>query len=141
MLFHKYFAAFSFVALGLNLAPDNSVTITIENIKNTNGTIQIAIFDKSESFPKPGGEFKVAKYKIVAGQSQFKIKDIPNGEYAIAIHHDENSDGKMNTNLIGIPKEGYAFSKNFKPKFSAPKFSDCAIQINNDQKMTVKMIY
>ena len=64
MLFHKYFAAFSFVALGLNLAPDNSVTITIENIKNTNGTIQIAIFDKSESFPKPGGEFKVAKYKI-----------------------------------------------------------------------------
>lgn len=137
----KYFFIFSFVSLFHNFAPDNSVTITIDNIKSTKGTIQIAFFNKAESFPKVGGEYKLVEFKISDGKTKFTIKDLPDGEYAIAIHHDENSDGKMNTNMIGIPKEGYAFSKNFKPKFSAPKFSDCAIRIDSDQKMTVKMIY
>ena len=141
MVFLKYFFVFSFLSLFHNFVPENSVTITIENIKGKNGTIQIAVFNKSESFPKVGGEYKLMQYKVSDGQSQFKIKDLPDGQYAIAIHHDENSDGKMNTNFLGIPKEGYAFSKNFKPKLSAPKFSDCAIIIDRDQKMTVNLIY
>ncbi len=137
----KYFFVFSLLTMYNEFVPDNSVTITIDNIKGTSGTIQIAVFNKSESFPKVGGEYKLSQFKISEGKSTFTIKDLPSGEYAIAIHHDENSDGKMNTNMIGIPKEGYAFSKNFKPKFSAPTFSDCAIQIDSDQKMRVKMIY
>ncbi len=137
----KYFFVFSILSIFHTIIPENSVTIIIENIKGNNGTIQIAVFDKSESFPKVGGEYKLMQYKLSEGKTKFVIKDLPNGEYAIAIHHDENSDGKMNTNMIGIPKEGYAFSRNFKPKFSAPKFSDCAIKINTDQKLNLKMIY
>lgn len=132
---------FSILSMFHNFVPDNSVTITIENIKGKKGTIQIAVFNTASSFPKVGGEYKLMQYTVSEGQSRFKIKDLPNGEYAIAIHHDENSDGKMNTNMIGIPKEGYGFSKNYKPKLSAPKFSDCAIIIDRDQKMTVNLIY
>lgn len=137
----KYFFVFSILTMYNELVPDNSVTITIDNIRGNNGTIQIAVYNKLESFPKVGGEYKLMQYKVSDGQSKFTITDLPTGNYAIAIHHDENSDGKMNTNMIGIPKEGYAFSKNFKPKFSAPTFSDCAIQIDSNQKIRVKMIY
>ena len=119
----------------------NSVSIDIPNIKGNKGTLQIAVYNNAASFPKKGGEYKLMQYKVAEGQSHFVIKDLPNGTYAIAIHHDENSDGKMNTNMLGIPKEGYAFSRNFKPKFSAPVFADCAIKVDSDQKMTIKMIY
>ncbi len=141
MAFLKYFVVLSILLMFNNIASENSVTIIIENIKGKKGTIQIAVYNKSESFPKVGGEYKLVQYNVKGGQSKFVIKDLPYGEYAIAIHHDENSDGKMNTNVIGIPKEGYGFSKNYKPKLSAPKFSDCAIIIDRDQKMTVDLIY
>ncbi|MGV8995128.1 MAG: DUF2141 domain-containing protein [Flavobacterium sp.] len=141
MEYIKYFFACAIIFISGTVVSQNTVTVDVPNIKGDKGTIQIAVFNKSESFPKVGGEYKLVQFKISDGKSKFTIKDLPDGEYAIAIHHDENSDGKMNTNMIGIPKEGYAFSKNFKPKFSAPKFSDCAIRIDSDQKMTVKMIY
>lgn len=137
----KFFCVFSIVYIFHDVAPTNSVTITIENLKSTKGIVQIAVFNRSESFPKAGGEYKLSQFKLSTGKSSFTIKDLPDAEYAIAIHHDENSDGKMNTNMVGIPKEGYAFSRNFKPKFSAPVFSDCAIQIDSDQKLNLKMIY
>lgn len=137
----KYFFVFSILSIFHDVAPTNSVTITIENLKSTKGTVQIAVFNRSESFPKVGGEYKLSQFKLSTGKSNFTINNLPDGEYAIAIHHDENSDGKMNTNMVGIPKEGYAFSRNFKPKFSAPAFSDCAIQITSDQKLNLKMIY
>ena len=141
MAFLKFFITFSIIAAFLNIAPRNSVTIDIQNIKGTKGTLQIAIYNRSISFPKVGGEYKLMQYKVADGQSKFKIDNLPNGDYAIAIHHDENSDGKMNTNMIGIPKEGYAFSRNFKPKFSAPSFLDCVIKVNSDQNMTINLIY
>jgi uncharacterized protein (DUF2141 family) len=31
------------------------------------------------------------------------------GKYAIAVIHDENCNGKLDTNMFGIPKEGYGF--------------------------------
>ena len=137
----QYFLALSLLVTSQSIFSQNSVTIDLQNIKGSKGMMQIAVFNKASSFPKAGGEYKLLQYKVSEGAKKFVINDLPDGDYAIAIHHDENSDGKMNTNMIGIPKEGYGFSKNFKPKFSAPKFSDCSVRIASDQKMTVNLIY
>lgn len=141
MDYFKFLVTFTIFSISQHVLAQNTVPISLQNIKGNSGTMQIAVYDKTESFPKVGGTFRLIQFKIADGLSNYSIKDLPNGEYAIAIHHDENSDGKMNTNMLGIPKEGYAFSKNFKPKFSAPKFSDCAIQVNGDKKLTIEMIY
>lgn len=119
----------------------HSLTIDIPNIKGTQGILNIALYNKAASFPKIGQEFKILKYNVALGKSSFQITDLPESAYAVAIYHDQNSDGKMNTNMLGIPKEGYGFSKNFSPKFSAPNFSDCAVKIQKDQKLVIALIY
>lgn len=137
----KYCSFLFAILLSNTIVAQNNITIDVQKIEGEHGFLQIGIFDTAKSFPKVGGEYKVLKFKVADGQTHFIIKDLPDGEYAFAVHHDENSDGKMNTNMLGIPKEGYGFSRNFKPKLSAPKFSDCSVKIQNDQKMIIRMIY
>ena len=55
------------------------------------------------------------------GTTKFLIKDIPDGNYAIAILHDENNDGDMNYS-VKIPREGFGFSNDAKTKLAPPKF-------------------
>lgn len=61
--------------------------------------------------------------------------------YAVCIYHDENGDDECNKNMFGVPKEGYAFSKNFRPKFSVPDFFDCAFPLKENKTVTIKLVY
>jgi uncharacterized protein (DUF2141 family) len=88
------------------------------------GIIRIGIYDKKENFPKIGKEFKKLAIKVEGKEFKYTVRDLPTGNYAIAIYHDSNSDGTCNANIIGVPTESYGFSNNIKPFLSAPSFQD-----------------
>jgi len=68
----------------------------------------------------------------VDGQSVvWKISDVPYGDYGIAAFHDENSNGKMDKNLLGIPKERYGFSNNVRATFGPPKWEKAKFAVKN----------
>jgi uncharacterized protein (DUF2141 family) len=100
------------------------LTIVITNINKACGLVQIGIYNKKENFPKIGKEYRTASVKVVGKEFKTTIKDLPVGNYAIALYHDRNSDGTCNANLIGVPTESYGFSNNIKPFLSAPSFQD-----------------
>jgi uncharacterized protein (DUF2141 family) len=64
----------------------------------------------------------------------FEFSDIKPGNYAIAVIHDENRNGELDTNMFGIPKEGYGFSSGAKVTMSAPSFSDAVFYMMEDIK-------
>jgi uncharacterized protein (DUF2141 family) len=118
------------------------LTITIPNIKNTKGGIHVSVYsskNKSE-FTKIGQEYKVLDFKAESAAGKYVIKGLPEGEYAIAIYHDENGDKKCNTNIIGIPKEGYGFTRITK-LLSTPKFDDSKILVNKNISVPISLIY
>ncbi len=51
------------------------------------------------------------------------FEGIPSGTYALVVLHDENMNGKIDTNWLGVPKEGYGFSNDAKAASGAPSFS------------------
>ena len=118
-----------------------SLVITVPNIKNTKGNLQVKIYNTEKSFPKADDQYKEAVFKINTIPGTYIIKNLPKGLYAIAILHDENGDKICNKNIFGIPKEGYGFSKNFRPVLSAPVFKDCEIFLDADTSITIKLIY
>ena len=61
--------------------------------------------------------------KIQEAQARCDFENIPPGKYAIAVIHDENMNGKLDANWLGIPKEGYGFSNTAKGVVGAPLFS------------------
>jgi uncharacterized protein (DUF2141 family) len=106
------------------------IHVKILNIRNSTGTVDCALFDSPVGFPMEAlfSATKVMVMKVRNKEARCDFEDIPPGTYALTVFHDENMNGKLDTNWLGIPKEGYAFSNNVKALLSAPSFSAASFQ-------------
>ncbi len=95
------------------------------NIRNSTGTVDCALFDSPEGFPIEvlRSATNVMVIKVRNTEARCDFEDIPPGTYALAVIHDENMNGKLDTNWLGIPIEGYGFSNDAKGLFGAPSHS------------------
>ena len=101
------------------------IHVKILNIRNSTGTVDCALFDSPAGFPVEvlHSAMKVMVMKVRNTQARCDFEDLPPGTYALAVIHDENTNGKLDTNWLGIPKEGYGFSNGAKGVLGAPSFS------------------
>ena len=128
--------------LSANDQPKNFVTVIVTDIGGQKGEIMAALFASEKSFPNDSkAAFKVAKTPAAGGKAVLQFEQVPPGKYAIALFHDVNGDGKLNTNVIGIPKEGYGVSNNVKNLFSGPSFRQSAFEHRNNTTLTITMRY
>ncbi len=115
-------------------APENpKLTVDIQNVKTAKGSVFVAIYRPCEGFPLDCKPINSQRLTAKDGSLQMQFTLEP-GDYAVAIYHDVNDNGKMDKNIIGIPKEPYGFSNNFRPRLSPPKFSDCKIVVGDKGK-------
>lgn len=119
----------------------NELTLTISNIKHIEGSIEIGLFDNGERFMEEGQAYKSLSVEVKSSSETIVIKNLPKGNYAISLYHDKNANGKCDRNFFGIPKEPYAFSNNFKPRFTAPTFKDCEFDLASDHSMEINLIH
>ena len=104
------------------------IHVKILGIRNSTGTVACALFESPAGFPS---EFlhsatNVMIIKIRKSQARCDFEDIPPGTYAMVVIHDENMNGKLDTNALGIPTEGYGFSNDAKKWLGTPSFSDAS---------------
>jgi uncharacterized protein (DUF2141 family) len=101
------------------------IHVKILNIRNSTGCVDCALFESPVGFPT---EFlhsatNIMIIKVRDRQARCDFEDIPSGTYALAVIHDEDMDGKLDTNWLGIPTEGYGFSNDAKALLGGPSFS------------------
>ena len=101
------------------------IHVTIQGIRNSIGTVDCALFDGPKGFPADvfHSAMKVVAMKVPKTEARCDFEDIPAGTYALVVLHDENMNGKVDTNWLGIPKEGYGFSKDAKAPLAPPSFA------------------
>lgn len=122
--------------------PRNSISVTVTNISSQKGEIMAALFANEKAFPNDSkAAFKVAKATANGGKAILQFDQVPPGTYAIALFHDVNGDGKLNTNFIGIPKEGYGVSNNVKNLFSGPTYKQSSFEHRSNSNLTITMRY
>ncbi len=130
------FVLFSFSSF--HTATDTGLKVTINNLRNNKGHLLISIFKDGVGYPdKPEKSFKRAKLTISNKTVVFDFAGLPTGNYAIAILHDENDDMKMNTNFLGLPKEGYGFSNNVMGTFGPPGYSKASFSYTASTATTI----
>ena len=117
------------------------INIVIPNLKVMKGKIQIGLYNTKESFPKIGKEYKTFRVKVEDATFNYTIKNLPPGEYAIALYHDENSDGVCNSNFFGVPTESYGFSNNIKPFLSAPSFQETKFSLVKARVLSIRLFH
>ena len=107
-----------------------NVIVTVTGLKNDRGGVIISLFDSKESYDGKTQRYTGATVKIDNNKAQWKGERIPFGDYAIKAFHDENSNGKIDTNFLGIPTESYGFSNNAKGLLGPPSFDKAKFHFN-----------
>jgi uncharacterized protein (DUF2141 family) len=115
-------------AIAFAQSPCPGIHVNILNIRNSTGTVACALFESAEGFPYEylRSATNVMVIKIRKAQARCDFEDVPPGTYAMAVVHDENMNGKLDTNWLGLPTEGYGFSNDAKAVLSAPSFADAS---------------
>lgn len=110
-----------------------SLKVTVQNLRTHKGAVHVGLYRACPDFPgcKPV-ELKIVEAKGTTLQTAFSVEP---GDYAVAVYHDQNSNGQMDKRLFGIPKEPYGFSNNYRPVMSAPKFTDCQFNVGDGGKL------
>ena len=99
-------------------------------VKNERGVLLLSLYNQAEGFPEnPNKSISKRVIKATTGNVSTEWNFLPLGNYAIAVLHDENKDGKMNTNMIGIPLEGFGFSKNKIGLMGPPSFERASVEV------------
>ena len=122
-----------------------TLTVRISGARNTKGKIGVTLFQNAEGFPDDASK-AIRQQSVEIDPSTLSahvtFKDLPQGVYAVSVLHDENSNGKMDKNLVGIPKEGYGASNNPKKKRRAPTFDEAKFSLNApEQTIEITLIY
>jgi uncharacterized protein (DUF2141 family) len=137
------------IALGLILAfgvhgqqavNTKKLSIKISNIQNKGKTLYVGIYRAEDEFPEFNKYWKNTKVTTTGNEMTVEF-EVPYGDYAVAISHDLNGNGKLDKNFFGYPSEPFGFSNNFKPTLSSPDFSDCKFTFSQQSNsLTIKLI-
>lgn len=115
----------------------SDLNILIPNIKTIKGSFKICLVNSKLDYLK--NCFQEKNVFVTDDRLRVTFENIPVGEYVITLFHDQNNDGKLNTNFIGIPKEPYGFSNNPMSIFGPPNYKKCIFQVEGDKTIEVKL--
>lgn len=124
--------------MGLSYA-QHSLSLTIDGVLSAEGNVNVALYTSQETFLKFDKVFKAVSSKAVKGVTTLIVEDIPDGNYAVAVFHDENGNNELDTNMFGVPKEPVAFSKAKMKLFGPPKFNECQFLLSKDMKLIISL--
>lgn len=122
-------AAPALPADGASTKSTSAITVRIEALRNDRGTVYVSLHASKKSFDDGKGGLKDAQARPKQGTAVVVFENVVPGKYALSFIHDENDNKKLDTSFIGIPKEGFGFSKDVMGRFGAPKFDDAALTI------------
>ena len=122
---------------------NGTLTVTILNFRNNLGQAGVALYNKEEAFPKsPDKAVKIVYAPIRDKKAVVVFESLPPGEYAISVFHDENKNGKMDSNFFGIPKEGVGASNDARGHLGPPHYKDAKFNFNGSiQSMSINLVY
>jgi uncharacterized protein (DUF2141 family) len=120
-----------------------TLTVKVDGLRNEIGNVQFALYNKDGSIPdeKYRNYYKIDTSEIKNHSSSITFDNLPIGEYAVNILHDENSNGKIDKGWV-LPIEGVGFS-NFQSVGlrNRPSFSKASFELKVDKIVVVKVIY
>ncbi len=127
-------------------AEASDLTVTIENLRNNKGQLLLCVFSgetsDKDAFPdcQKGKPVRVQRILPGAGNTVVTFFGLKDGEYAVAMIHDENNNNKLDTSIIGVPLEGIGVSNNSR-LLGSPSYGAAKFQVNGNTSITITTKY
>jgi uncharacterized protein (DUF2141 family) len=118
------------------------VMITVKDLRNHKGQLIFGIFKSADGFPIDSQKAVNWQVKPANADSVEFVATLPPGKYGASVLHDENSNGKMDKSLIGVPQEGYGVTNNPKPAVRAATYQESQFDLPPEGKsLTISIQY
>ncbi len=119
----------------------DELNIIISNIPNAQGQLMIEVVAGNQGFKDeiPAA----ASFLLPANQGSIRVTTdaLAPGEYGIRILHDEDGDGEMDSNMMGIPTEPWGFSNNATGRFGPPKWDQVKFTLDGAHEQNIKLVH
>ena len=106
-----------------------SLTVRVTGLRSDRGQVMLSLHNQDQGFPGGKPAVRQQVLGISRGVASVTLADLPPGRYALAVIHDENGNGKMDTNWMGLPKEGWGASRDPRPTMRGPRFDESAFEL------------
>jgi uncharacterized protein (DUF2141 family) len=133
------FALLTFCLLSVAslFAQKYSVTVNATGFPDNVGQAYLGIYRAQDDFPVINKQYVGKVVAISGNKASLMFTLLPKGNYAVAVFHDRNKNGKLDTNLFGVPTEEYGFSNNARNTFSAPSFKDASFTVDGNKTISI----
>jgi uncharacterized protein (DUF2141 family) len=111
------------------------LVVNMSGFKNNTGKVKVGLYNSEKTFLK--STMLSLTSDIKENKAIATFKGLEKGAYAVSIYHDENENGVMDKNIMGIPKEDYASSNNATGFMGPPKYQEAKIELNKDSKIEI----
>jgi uncharacterized protein (DUF2141 family) len=132
----KIITTIAFFICSLMSAQNVNLTVSVSGLKSNTGMMKVGLYNSDGTFLK--STYKSITSEIKNNGATVTFVGIPKGEYGISTYQDENSNGKLDKNMMGIPSEDFACSNNAKGFMGPPAYEDAKFNINKDLKIDIK---
>lgn len=116
------------------------LALSVEGVRSGNGQIRAELLGRLVDEQKPR-TVTFAVQDAVVGTNLIRFPGLAAGEYAVQLYHDENANGKVDMNMVGVPTEGYAFSNTPIVQGGIPAFDKMSVKVDADSSATAVMAY
>jgi uncharacterized protein (DUF2141 family) len=121
--------------------PDANLTIQLDNVRSTRGTLRLCLTRDPAHFPDCSGDPQAVTASVPATMRDVRLPAVEPGSYALSVIHDENDNRRLDT-VLGVPREGFGFSRNPAIGFGAPAFAQVRFSAEaGDSRQAVRMRY
>lgn len=141
----KLLLALTFLVAAVPNQAQDTVTLKIrmQGFRSSGNTALVGVYSegKAAQFPKRDKASTGAEAEVKDTTEILAFEGLKPGKYAVAVLHDEDNNGKMSTNFLGMPKEGYGFSDNAEVKRGPPSFEEASFELNSDTTIVIDIRY
>jgi len=118
----------------------SDIKVTVTGFRSSKGEGFLALYSSQDGYPlNPAKALQKLKSPIEKGEATFELKDVKPGSYALIAMHDENKNGRMDRNLLGMPREGYGASNNPHMPLLGPPTFESALFKTQPGEMTMNI--
>lgn len=123
-------------------APGGVLNVEVSGLRSARGTLLLCLSANPRFFPDCGKDPGARTIKVPASRAAGLVfRDLEARDYALSVMHDENNNGRLDTTL-GIPREGFGFSRNPVVRFGPPRFRDVRFAVSGgSSNLPVRMKY
>lgn len=122
-------------------APTTALDVKVDRLRSAKGVLRICLTADPENFPGCVDDAHAVTRSVPAASPEVRFEGLTPGSYAVAVIHDANNNAKLDT-LLGIPREGFGFSRNPAINFGPPRFKAAAFDLDGTaQTQPIRMRY